>query len=373
MARRQRPSTDVPYLNLHDLEPLARAKLPAPIFDFIAGGAEDEATLRANRSAFESIEFRPRVLVDVSKVDTTTAVSGRTLPFPVMLAPVAFHRLATPEGEAATARAAAAAGTVMILSTMSTVPIEEVAAAAPGPKWFQLYCYGDRKISERMVGRAEEAGFEALCLTVDVPRLGRRERDYRHPLVFPSDIMPVNFIHEFDMSSMPEASRGTALSAFVANLMDQTLNWDTVDWLRSITKMPIFLKGILTPEDALLAVEHGASGIVVSNHGGRQLDGAPPAIRVITEIADAVGDQVDLIMDGGVRRGTDVLKALALGAKAVLIGRPYIWGLAVDGEAGARQVLEQLRLEFETAMALCGVTSVSQITRRIVRAPWLSS
>jgi isopentenyl diphosphate isomerase/L-lactate dehydrogenase-like FMN-dependent dehydrogenase len=361
----------VPYLNLHDLEPLAREKLPAPIFDFIAGGAEDETTLRANRAAFEAIEFRPRVLVDVSKIDTSTTVLGRKLPFPVMLAPVAMHRLVHPEGEAATARGAAQAGATMILSTMSSVPIEEVAAAGSGPKWFQLYCYGDRGVTERLVKRAEDSGFEALCFTVDVPRLGRRERDYRHPLVFPSDVIPINFIHEFDMSSLPEDSRGGALSAFVASLMDQTLTWGTVSWLRSITKMPVLVKGVLTPEDALLAVEHGASGIVVSNHGGRQLDGSPPGIRVLAEIADAVGGSVDLIVDGGVRRGTDVVKALAMGASAVLIGRPYVWGLAIDGEAGVASVLNQLRLEFETAMALCGVTSVDQITRRLVRAPWL--
>jgi isopentenyl diphosphate isomerase/L-lactate dehydrogenase-like FMN-dependent dehydrogenase len=276
------------YLNLHDLEPLAREKLPPPIFDFIAGGAEDETTLRANRAAFEAIEFRPRVLVDVANIDTSTTVIGRTLPFPVMLAPVAFHRLADPEGEAATAKAAAQAGTVMILSTMSSLPLEDVAAAAPGPKWFQLYCYGDRSVTERLVGRAEEAGFEALCLTVDVPRLGRRERDFRHPLAFPDDIMPVNFLQEFDLASMPDDRRGMALSAFVASLMDQTLTWESVDWLRSITRMPVLVKGVLTPEDALLAVEHGVAGIVVSNHGGRQLDGSPPGIRVLAEIADVV-------------------------------------------------------------------------------------
>jgi 4-hydroxymandelate oxidase len=361
----------MPYLNLHDLEPLAREQLPAPIFDFIAGGAEDEVTLHRNRAAFEAVTFRPRVLVDVSKIDTSTTVCGQKLPFPVMLAPVAFHRLVTQDGEKATAKAASRAGTAMILSTMSSTSIEEVAAAATGPKWFQLYCYGDRGVSERLVKRAEAAGFSALVLTVDVPRLGRRERDFRHPLVFPSDIMPVNFMHEFDLSSMPEDSRGMALSAMVASLMDQTLTWETVDWLRSISKLPVLVKGVLTTEDALMAVEHGCAGIVVSNHGGRQLDSSPATIEVLPEIADAVRDRADIIIDGGVRRGTDVLKALALGAKAVLIGRPYIWGLAYGGADGAAQVLELLRLEFETSMALCGVTSVGQITRRLVRAPWV--
>jgi 4-hydroxymandelate oxidase len=347
------------YLNLHDLEPLAQAKLPAPIFDFIAGGAEDEVTLRMNRAAFEAITFRPRVLVDVSKIDTSTTVLGQPLPFPVMLAPVAMHRLVHEDGERAAATAAARAGTVMILSTMSSVTIEEVAAAASGPKWFQLYCYGDRGVSERMVKRAEDSGFSAVVLTVDVPRLGRRERDYRHPVQFPADVMPVNFIHEFDMKSMPEDSRGMALSALVASLMDQTLTWETVSWLGSITKLPVLVKGVLTAEDALLAVEHGCAGIIVS-------------IEVLPEIAEAVGGRAEIIVDGGIRRGTDVLKALALGAKAVLIGRPYVWGLAIGGADGATQVLEQLRLELESAMALCGVTSVDQVTRRLVRAPWVA-
>ena len=268
----------VPYLNLHDLEPLAQEKLPAPIFDFIAGGAEDEVTLRANRAAFEAIEFRPRVLVDVSKIDTSTTVLGRTLPFPVMLAPVAMHRLVHPEGEAATARAAAAAGTMMILSTMSSVTDRRRGGGGDGPKWFQLYCYGDRGVTERLVKRAEAAGFEALCLTVDVPRLGRRERDFRHAAAVPGGRHPGATSSTSSTSSgVPAGRTGAALSACVASLLDQTLTWETVGWLRSITKMPVLVKGVLTPEDALLAVEHGASGIVVSNHGGRQLDGSPAA------------------------------------------------------------------------------------------------
>jgi 4-hydroxymandelate oxidase len=363
----------MPYLNLHDLEPLAREKLAPSVYDFIAGGAEDEVSLRANRAAFEAIEFRPRVLVDVSQIDTATAVLGKPLPFPVILAPVALHRLVNPEGEVATAQGAAQAGATMILSTMSSVRMEEVAAAAAGPKWFQLYCYSDRSVTERLVRRAEDAGFEALCLTVDVPRLGRRERDLRHPQGFPADVAPVNFLGEIDLGAVSEEAQATALAALTARLLDASLTWDTLAWLRSITKLPVLVKGVLTAEDALLAVEHGVSGIVVSNHGGRQLDGSPAGIRVLAEIADAVGGQAELIVDGGVRRGTDVAKALALGAKAVLIGRPYIWGLTIDGAAGVASVLEQLRLEFELAMALCGVTSAGQITRRLVRAPWLQS
>jgi 4-hydroxymandelate oxidase len=349
---------------------MAREVLPPHVFDFIAGGAEDEVSLRLNRSAFESIEFRPRVLVDVSRVDTSTTVLGQRVTLPVMLAPVALHQLVNPEGELATARAAARAGTVMILSTMSSTRMEEVAAAAAGPKWFQLYCYSDRSVTERMVRRAAAAGFQALVLTVDVPRLGRRERDYRHGTTFPRDVIPRNFVGEIDLG--PDASQATALTAMTAQLLDASLTWETVDWLRQISNLPVLVKGVLTAEDAVLAVEHGVAGIVVSNHGGRQLDGTPAPVTVLPEIAAAVGDRCELIIDGGVRRGTDVVKALALGAKAVLIGRPYIWGLTVGGEAGVGRVLEQLRVELEMAMALCGATTADQITRRLVRAAWLA-
>jgi 4-hydroxymandelate oxidase len=356
--------------NLNDLEPLAREHLAPHIYDFIAGGAEDEVTLARNRAAFEAVQIVPRVLVDVSSVDTTTKVLDRKLPLPVIIAPVALHRLAHPEGELAVARAAAAAGTVMTLSTMASTTIEEVAAAASGPKWYQLYCYSDKAVTERLVKRAGAAGYEALCLTVDVPRLGRRERDFRHNLGFPDDVIPANFLREVDITAIPLENQGSALSAYAASLLDPTLTWDDVDWLRSLTTMPVVLKGILSPEDARMAAEHGASAIVVSNHGGRQLDGVPAGIEALPAIVDAVGDRMEVLVDGGVRRGTDVLKALALGARAVMIGRPYIWGLAVDGESGVARVLEMLRAEFELAMALSGVTSVAQITRALVRAPF---
>jgi 4-hydroxymandelate oxidase len=357
----------VAYLNLADLEPLAREKLPEPIFDFIAGGAEDEVTLRRNREAFEAIEFRPRVLVDVSNIDTSTTVLGERLPFPFMLAPVALHQLVTPEGELATARAAASTGTVMVLSTMSSVRIEDVAGAAPGPKWFQLYCYREKGVTERLVKRAEAAGYSALCLTVDVPRLGRRERDLRHDLRFPEEVVPRNFLQEVNIESISPDAQGSMIAAYAASLMDASLTWESVDWLRSITSMPLVLKGILTPEDAVLAAEQGVAAIVVSNHGGRQLDGSRAAIAVLPEIVEAVAGRMEVLVDGGVRRGTDVVKALALGARAVLIGRAYIWGLAVDGERGAVRVLEMLRVETELAMSLCGVTAVNQITHDLVR------
>jgi len=357
----------VTYVNLHDLEPLAKEKLPAPIYDFIAGGAEDEVTLRRNRDAFEAIQLRPRVLVDVTNVDTATSVLGEELRFPVMLAPVALHQMAHPDGELAVARAAKVGGTAMILSTMSSITMEDVAKETDAPKWFQLYCYRERKVTESLVKRAEAAGYRTLCLTVDVPRLGRRERDTRHGIQFPPDVIPRNFIGELDMGSLPLEAQGSALAAMAGTLLDPSLTWETVDWLRSITSMPVLVKGVLAPEDAELAIEHGVDGIVISNHGGRQLDGVPAAIEVLPEIADTVGGRVPLIIDGGVRRGTDVLKALALGASAVLIGRPYIWGLAVDGESGVSRVLTMLQTEFGLAMALCGVTSVGQINQSLVR------
>jgi isopentenyl diphosphate isomerase/L-lactate dehydrogenase-like FMN-dependent dehydrogenase len=358
----------MPYVNLDELEPLARELLPPPIFDFIAGGAEDEVTLRRNREAFEAIEFRPRVLVDVTNIDTRTTVLGEDLALPVMLAPVALHQLSNGDGELATARAAADAGTVMILSTMSSATMEDVAAASAGPKWYQLYCYSDRGVTERLVRRAESAGYRALVLTVDVPRLGRRERDFRHPPAsFPPNVFPRNFIGEVDVSAVAEHDQGTSLSAMVAALLDASLTWDVIAWLRSITSLPVLVKGVLCGEDAALAVEHGCAGIVVSNHGGRQLDGVPASIDALPEVVEAVAGRATVLMDGGVRRGTDVLKALALGADAVLIGRPYIWGLAVDGQAGVAGVLEMLRAELSLGMSLAGVTNVSQIRRELVR------
>ncbi|MCH8052208.1 MAG: alpha-hydroxy-acid oxidizing protein, partial [Chloroflexi bacterium] len=261
--------------NLLELEALAREKLSPQVFDFIAGAAEDEITLARNRQAWGAIQLLPRVLVGVSTIDTSTTVLGQTMPSPVVLAPVALQRLVHEDGELATARAAASHGTTMILSTMASSTIEDVAAAAEGPRWFQLYCYSDRAVTERLVKRAEAAGYTALCLTVDVPRLGRRERDFVHNLGFPDDVTPVNFEGEVDITTIALDQRGSALSAYADSLLDASVTWDDVDWLRSLTSMPIILKGILAPGDAVLAADHGAAAIVVSNHGGRQLDGTP--------------------------------------------------------------------------------------------------
>ncbi|MDO8615823.1 MAG: alpha-hydroxy acid oxidase [Dehalococcoidia bacterium] len=362
-------------VNLDDYELLAREKLPGPAFDFIAGGAEDELTLRDNRLAFQRLQLRPRVLVDVSRVDPSTEVLGQRIDFPALVAPVALQKLAHPDGELAVARAAAAAGTVMLLSTISSVSLEDVARETEAPKWFQLYCYKDREVTRRIVQRARDAGYRAICLTVDVPKLGNRERDFRNALQFPPDVFPVNLAMEVDLSAAPPEARTSLEAAGAAGVQHPSLTWEIapdltwadVAWVRSLTDLPLLLKGILTAEDALLAAEHGAAAVIVSNHGGRQLDGSPAAIDVLPEIVDALGGRVEVLVDGGVRRGTDVLKALALGAKAVLLGRPYVFALAAGGERGVRRALSILRAEFELAMALSGVTSVAGITRALVR------
>ena len=354
-------------VNLLEYEPLARQKLSESAYGFIAGAAEDEVTLRENRAAFQRLRLRPRVLVDVSKIDPSTTVLGQRIEFPVLLAPVAVQRLAHPDGELASARAAAAAGTIMALSTSASCSIEEVARAAEGPRWFQLYFNRDREVTRRLVERAEAHGYSALCLTVDLPWLGRREADIRNRLQFPPEVTMANFTGDEARGLLPVVT-GATLDAS-AGPSDPSLTWKDVDWLRSLTKMRLVIKGILTAGDAALALEHGAEAIVVSNHGGRQLDGVPSGIEALTEVVEAVAGRAEVLVDGGVRRGTDVLKALALGARAVLIGRPYIWGLAVAGEEGVKRVLSILRFELELAMALAGCPAVADIGRGLIVRP----
>ena len=354
-------------VNLLEYEPLARQKLSESAYGFIAGAAEDEVSLRENRAAFQRLRLRPRVLVDVSKIDPSTTVLGQRIEFPVLLAPIAVQRLAHPDGELASARAAAAAGTIMALSTSASCSIEEVARVAEGPRWFQLYFNRDREVTRRLVERAESHGYSALCLTVDLPWLGRREADIRNRLQFPPEVTMANFTGDEARGLLPVVT-GATLDAS-AGPSDPSLTWKDVDWLRSLTKMRLVIKGVLTAEDAALALEHGAEAIVVSNHGGRQLDGVPASIEALPEIVEAVGGRAEVLLDGGVRRGTDVLKALALGARAVLIGRPYIWGLAVAGEEGVKRVLSILRFELELAMALAGCPAVADIGRGLVARP----
>ncbi|HLJ81199.1 MAG TPA: alpha-hydroxy acid oxidase [Ktedonobacterales bacterium] len=354
-------------INVAEYEPLARAAMEASAWDYYRSGAEDELTLRANRAAFERIRLRPRVLVDVSVTDTRTTVLDIPVRMPILVSPTAYHGLAHAEGECATARGVGEAGTLMTASTMSNRTLEEIAAAATGPLWFQLYVYKDRQVSERLVRRAEAAGYRGLVLTVDVPRLGRREADIRNGFGLPPHLSIANFAGT-EMADEPAQNPGASgLATYAHAMFDATLTWEALDWLRSVTSLPVIVKGILTGEDAALAVEHGAAAIIVSNHGGRQLDGALAGIEALPEVVETVRGRCEVYVDGGIRRGTDVLKALALGARGVLVGRPILWGLAVSGSAGVRHVLEILHSELELAMALAGRPTLASIDRSLVR------
>jgi isopentenyl diphosphate isomerase/L-lactate dehydrogenase-like FMN-dependent dehydrogenase len=327
------------FLTVDDYEPVARARLPREVFDYFAGGAGDEWTLRENRSAFERWVLRPRVLRTKRERDLSTEILGQRVSFPVLVAPWAYQGMARPDGELATARACGSAGTIMVVSTTTESFLERVAAAGEGPKWWQLYVFSDRGYTAEMLHRVHAAGYAAVMLTVDFPVNGLRHRDSRNGFVMPMGLPSSEL--EYD----PE------------------LSWDDLPWVREQAPLPLLVKGILTGEDARIAVDLGADGIVVSNHGGRQLDGVSAAIAVLDEIVEAVGGRVPVIVDGGVRRGTDVLKALALGAAAVMVARPVIWGLAVGGEEGVVDVLEILRREFDNAMALSGCNLVTDVTR----------
>lgn len=335
-------------------------RLDVPAWDFYNGGSEDEVTLRANRDAFERIRLRPRVLVNVSACDLRTSVLGDQVSMPVLIAPVAGHGMAHPNGECATARAAGEMGTLMAVSTDSTLSLEDVAQAASGPLWFQLYIYTYDE-ARQLIRRAEEAGYEAIVLTVDAPRLGRRERDLR------------NDFQTYNTSAFAGAFKGNANHLVgrsdgeeARQYIGDTLTWEVISWLRSETKLPLILKGIVTAEDAELALEHQVDGIIVSNHGGRQLDGTIASIDALPPVLNAVAGRCEVYLDGGIRRGSDILKALSLGARAVLIGRPVIWGLATAGQEGVRGVLEILRDELELAMVLAGCPTIESITQALI-------
>jgi len=355
----------VRFTNLLELEDMARTKVPRATFDYIAGGAEDEVSLRRNREAFGRWALRPRILRDVSKRDTKTVLLGERVSMPVCVAPTSFHALVHPDGEVATARGTAAAETILIASTISTKPLEEIAAAADAPRWFQLYVYKDRSVTEELVNRAVRAGYQALCLTADTPVLGRRERDERNAFTLPPGFGIAN-LKLAGLDGMPEVEQGSAFAQYVTDLLDSSLTWDDVDWLKSISPLPLVIKGIMTAEDAVLAVDHGIAGIVVSNHGGRQLDSTLGSLDALPEVVAAVRGRIEVYLDGGIRRGTDVLKALALGAKAVFVGRPVLWGLALGGADGVRAVLDELRTELDTAMALAGRATVKDIDSSLV-------
>ena len=348
-------------VTVEDFHARARELLPKSVYDYYAGGAGDEWTLRENRAAFERLALIPRVLVDVSTVDLSTSALGHEVSLPVLGAPTALHRMAHPEGELATARACRDAGTVMTVSTLASSTIEDVASAG-GPRWFQLYVMEDQGRTEELILRAHAAGYSAIVLTVDLPVLGIRDRDERNSFELPEGV---------SFANLPSAEAsdvdGSELFDFVLHRHDRSLDWDDLAWIRSLAPLPLVLKGVIAAEDAQLAVEAGVDAIVVSNHGGRQLDGTLPSVEALPDVVAAVDGRLEVYVDGGVRRGVDVLKAVALGARAVLVGRPLLWGLAVDGEAGVRRILDILRLELEIAMAIAGVRSMKEITPDLVR------
>jgi isopentenyl diphosphate isomerase/L-lactate dehydrogenase-like FMN-dependent dehydrogenase len=322
------------------------------VWCFFEGGAGDEVTLRANVAAFRRWRLRPRVLVDVGEVSAATTVLGTPVSMPLLVAPFAMQRLLHPDGEIATARAAAAVGTLTCVSTVTSAAHDEIAAAAgPAPRWLQLYVLNDRGVTREHLAAARDCGYSALALTVDIPVLGRRERDLRLGFEIPADL-PLPYI------------RGQGMTPALQQLqMSARLTWRDLEWVAAESGLPLILKGLLTREDAVLAVEHGAAAIIVSNHGGRQLDGVAATLDALPEVVDAVADRCEVYVDGGIRRGTDVLKALALGARATLVARPVAGALAVDGEAGVRRVLELLRAEIENGLALLGCKSPADVAR----------
>ncbi len=346
-----------------DFEPAARARLPADIWDFIAGGSGAERTLAANLAQFGHYALRPRVLVDVAHCDPSLKLLGSELRAPIGVAPMAYHRLVDPEGETATARATGRTGTLLVAGIFASRTLEEIAAAADGPLWLQLYWLRRRDVLAALIERAEAAGYLALVLTVDAPRIGRRLRDLRNGFAVPADVRAVNLDPELMAASHRGDAGASGIEAHAREQFDPALTWADLAWLRDRTRLPLVLKGILTAEDARLAVEHGADAVVVSNHGGRQLDGAVTSLAALPEVADALPSDVPVLFDGGVRSGTDVAIALALGARAVLVGRPVLWGLAVDGEDGAAAVLDQLSSELTHTMALLGRPRLQDLDR----------
>ena len=372
--------------SIADLRQVAKRRLPRAVFDYADGGAEDEVTERRNSAAFQRYDLVPKVLVDVSEVNITTTVLGQPIDLPLILAPTGLTRLFHHEGELAVARAAERAGTIYTLSALSSTSIEDVAAAAGGPRWFQIYVWRDRGLVEEFFERCRESGYAALCLTVDVPVLGQRERDLRNGMTIPPQLtvsaiidaglhptwwwrfLTSQRITMANVVGQGEAGRTdvTALGTYVNRQFDPSVTWDDLAWMVEQWDGPFAVKGILRPEDAQRAVELGVQAIVVSNHGGRQLDQAPAAIAVLPEIVNAVGGRAEVVLDGGVRRGSDIVKALALGARACMIGRPYLYGLGAGGQRGVERALELLRSEIRRSMALVGCRSVNDLDASFV-------
>ncbi|HST29610.1 MAG TPA: alpha-hydroxy acid oxidase [Chthoniobacterales bacterium] len=352
-------------LNVADYAKSARAKLPKEVCDYFEGGALDEVTLRENVAGWERLKLYYRVLAGVGPRQISTTVLGQSISMPIAIAPTAFHKLACANGEMSGAKAAKAAGTLFILSSLSNTAMEAVFAEAASPRWFQLYIYKDKEITRSLVQRAEAAGAEAIVLTVDAPGLGTRERDARNKFTLPAGLSVEN-LAPLGKGSMPNVE-GSGLAAYVRDNFKSDLSFSDLDWLCGCTRLPVVVKGVSRGDDARKIAERGAKAIVVSNHGGRQLDTAPATSEVLPFVVDAVGDRCEIYVDGGIRRGGDILKAIALGARAVMIGRPILWGLCVGGEQGATHVLEILRRELDEAMLLCGCTKLSDIGRWLLQ------
>lgn len=352
-------------LNIDEFERLAADRLPQLVYDYYAGGADDELTVHENRRAWQRIQFRPRILVDVRERSLATTVLGHPVSMPILTGPCGFNALAHPEGELAVAKATASANTIQIVSTAATYSLEEVAQSAPdGHRWFQLYCYRDRGITQALIERATAAGYHAICVTVDTPLVGHRERDIRNQFGLPPGLRWKN-LESYGLDTMAAGGEGSALQRYIESIWDAGLTWEAIDWIRSVSPLPVVIKGVLSPDDARIAVSHGVQGMIVSNHGGRQLDGAISTAAALPEVVDAVGNSAEVYVDGGIRRGSDVLKALSLGARAVLIGRPYLWGLAANGQAGVAKVLELLRSELDLCMALSGTPTIEKVSRAL--------
>jgi L-lactate dehydrogenase (cytochrome) len=375
--------------SVEDLRRIAKRRLPGGVFDYIDGAAEDERTLAANQAAFAATTFRPRVLRDVERVEPAATVLGRPLAYPLVLSPTGFSRIADPQGELAVARAAAAAGLPYTLSTLSTRSIEEVRSVSDGRLWFQVYAWRDRGMVEEMVQRAAAARFEALVLTVDTAVLGRRERDVRRGFSLPPAIGPGTLVDgalhpawtwafvrsepiRFANVVGQEVGDGASpvnLSDYINTQFDPALSWADVDWLRGVWDGPIVLKGVQTVEDAVLAAERGVDAVALSNHGGRQLDGAPAAFSLVAPVADAVGDRVEVLCDGGVRRGSDIVKAVAAGATAAMAGRAYLYALGAAGERGVARLLQWFEADVVRTMSLLGAATVADLDRELLSLP----
>ncbi|MDI1463931.1 alpha-hydroxy acid oxidase [Catellatospora sp. KI3] len=349
-----------------DYRALAHARLRGDVWDFLDGGSGAELSVDANRAAFDRALLRPRTLVDVSRIDTTRKLLGGALTAPLGVAPIAYHRMYHPEGETATAAGAGRAGALFVASIFASRTVEEIAAAATGPLWLQLYWLRQRAALAELARRAQDAGFRALVLTVDAPRIGKRLRDLRNGFVVDPDIRAANLDPALMTSAHERRDGASSIATHAALTFDQTVTWHDLAWLKGVTDLPVVLKGILTAEDAARAVEYGADAVIVSNHGGRQLDGAVPALRALPEVVAAVAGRCPVLLDGSVRTGRDIFVALALGAEAVLIGRPALWALTAGGADGVAHVLSLLSAELEHTMALTGRPALADIGRDAV-------